>query len=495
MSLLVVLTGLALTGVLAVAQFDASRQERARTYDRTSEDVAAAVRLELQRQTDLLVSTTAYVAERPDITSGELRRWVQSVRAVDRYPELLGVLFIRVVDDEDLDRYVEHLRSVDSDQLGPGGSFEVLPPGPRDWYCFVQAVGYQFENELPAIPGFDYCIDPALGGRIAPLRLSGRLTFLSGIELGGSMPLMAIAPVYEGGVDPGTPDARAASTYGGVVTIVDIDAVMDRVFAERDGVGAVLTYRDDWSRAEFTVGDPAATNGSFRTTVSDGWTLQVMVVDPIDEGSMAGVGWWVLAAGLAVSLMLAALLFVLGTSRARALDLVDAATEELRHLALHDPLTGLPNRVLLADRLERVVRHATREGKCPAVLFVDLDGFKAVNDTLGHGAGDVLLRQVGDRLVAALRGVDTIARMGGDEFVVLLHVDRSEAISEVADRLVVAMRPPFRIDDDHVVEVTASVGVAVGDASEPDGERLLRDADLALYEAKAAGRDQWKAST
>ena len=492
MSALVVLCGVLATGVVASAQLESSRNERVRAYNETSEDLASAVQLELQRQTDLLVSTGAYVAEHPTISGDHLRRWIQSIRALDRYPELLGVLFVRVVDHHAVDAYVGEMRAAGTELAGPDGSFEVQPPGPRDWYCLIQAVGYQADTEIHAVPGFDYCVDPMLGGRIEPVRLSGRVTFLSGIELAGTMPLLAISPVYRGGVDPGTAEARVANTLGGAVTVIDIDSMLERLFADRDGVGAVLAYGDEWSNVEFVAGDPRATNGTFEADLSEGWTLAVRVTGPVEQGTVTSLSWLVLAAGVSASLTLAALLFVLGTSRARALDLVDAATEELRHLALHDPLTGLPNRMLLTDRLERIVRRSERDHTHPAALFVDLDGFKAVNDTLGHSAGDELLRSVGDRLGTTLRGVDTIARMGGDEFVVLFEVDRPDAASDIARRLVEAMRPPFVLSGGHVAEVTASVGVAVGGSDRLDGEWLLREADLALYDAKASGRDQWK---
>jgi diguanylate cyclase (GGDEF)-like protein len=482
--MVVLLCGVLATAGVAIDQLDALRDQADRAYQEASEDVAAAVRLELQRQTDLLVSTGAYVSEHPGITSGHLERWIRSIRALERYPDLLGVLFVRLVDHEELDAYLS--------DIDPGGALVVIPPGPREWYCLIQAVGYQADTEIQVRPGFDYCVDPALGASIEPVRLAGQETYQSGVEIAGLMPLLAIAPVYTGGIDPGTPDARAEVTLGGVVTVIDVEGVLDRVLADRAGLGVTLSYADEWSSVAFNAGDSRAVNGGFTTPLAEGWELAVTTSASVASAPITQVTWAVLVAGVLASAMLAGLLFVLGTSRARALDLVDDATEELRHLALHDSLTGLPNRVLLGDRLDRMVSRSTRDGTLPVALFVDLDGFKEVNDTLGHGAGDALLRAVAERLTSRLRGVDTIARLGGDEFVVLLDVEHPDAASDVATRVVEAMRHPFDMGDGRVAEVTASVGVAVGLEHGAASEWLLREADLALYDAKAAGRDQWK---
>jgi diguanylate cyclase (GGDEF)-like protein/PAS domain S-box-containing protein len=163
--------------------------------------------------------------------------------------------------------------------------------------------------------------------------------------------------------------------------------------------------------------------------------------------------------------------------------------EDLAQQALHDPLTGLANRALLMDHLGVALERARRRSFAPAVLFLDLDRFKVVNDSLGHRAGDELLTGVADRLVALLRGGDVVARLGGDEFVILLEEVRdAEDAAEVAHRILRAVRDPFPLDGEEVF-VTASIGIAVADpSSTPDD--LLRDADAAMYRAKALGRDR-----
>lgn len=196
--------------------------------------------------------------------------------------------------------------------------------------------------------------------------------------------------------------------------------------------------------------------------------------------------------GIVLSGLLAALVFVLGTGRARALRLVEDRPTDLRHQALHDALTGLPNRALIMDRTEQLLVRNRRHGTTGAALFVDLDDFKDVNDTLGHEAGDRLLIAVGARLESTLRDADTIARMGGDEFVVLIDdVSLNSSPELVAQRLLDVMRQSFALEGAPLpLMVNTSIGIAMGDRDDP-GE-LLRDADIALYQAKAAGKNRYE---
>ncbi|HEV2944040.1 MAG TPA: EAL domain-containing protein [Solirubrobacteraceae bacterium] len=164
---------------------------------------------------------------------------------------------------------------------------------------------------------------------------------------------------------------------------------------------------------------------------------------------------------------------------------------ELAFMATHDALTGLPNRALITDRLEQMLLRA-RHSKTPvAALFVDLDNFKNINDTLGHGAGDELLVAVAARLDGVVRDVDAVGRIGGDEFVIAAGEMSLIAGPElVAERLLDALKEPFALGDQHVpVTVTASIGIACGERASAND--LLRDADIAMYRAKWGGRDRY----
>ena len=174
---------------------------------------------------------------------------------------------------------------------------------------------------------------------------------------------------------------------------------------------------------------------------------------------------------------------------------IERDNEMLESMALHDQLTGLANRRLLADRLSMAVVHARRNKSAMAVLYLDLDGFKELNDRLGHGAGDSLLKMVALRLLETVREEDTVARPGGDEFILVLwHIERPEYAATVARKVIEALALPFDIEG-HTVSISTSVGVGIYPVHGEDGDTLTASADLALYEAKHAGKNVYRIST
>lgn len=165
--------------------------------------------------------------------------------------------------------------------------------------------------------------------------------------------------------------------------------------------------------------------------------------------------------------------------------------EQLERLAHFDPLTGLPNRALLADRLQQGLARAQRARQGLAVCFMDLDGFKAVNDARGHDAGDDLLAEVARRLQGGIRAGDTAARLGGDEFVLLLGgLHHPRECEDTARRVLHAVALPIEVEG-HTVHVSASMGISVFPRDGSDAEQLLRQADQAMYQAKQHGRNRY----
>jgi len=166
----------------------------------------------------------------------------------------------------------------------------------------------------------------------------------------------------------------------------------------------------------------------------------------------------------------------------------EKVTLELRDKATHDALTGLPNRLLFHERLDHALHHAMRRKTSVAVMFIDLDNFKRINDVMGHAAGDLFLCEVARRLTRAIRGIDTVARLGGDEFVVLAEeVDTAEVAILIADKVLGALMQPVTIGVE-TVSSGGSIGIAMGPQDGDSSDALLQAADAALYEAKAAGR-------
>src|SRR5919112_3879545 len=165
---------------------------------------------------------------------------------------------------------------------------------------------------------------------------------------------------------------------------------------------------------------------------------------------------------------------------------------QLRHQAFYDPLTGLPNRALFIDRLEHALTRANRRGSKVAVLFMDLDNFKVIKDSLGHKVGDQLLKAVAQRLKGKLRPEDTAARLGGDEFTILVEdVTSVGDVAQMAERIAEILQPPFILEEQEVF-VTVSIGIALNNSTQAQPADLLRHADLAMYRAKHRGKARYE---
>lgn len=207
--------------------------------------------------------------------------------------------------------------------------------------------------------------------------------------------------------------------------------------------------------------------------------VTAQLLDP-DHPHVVYLGGAILVSGL-----ITRRLVVLGRERARAI-------EALAHRSTHDPLTGLPNRALLLDRIDQGLRRARRDGRYLGLCHVDLDRFKAINDSRGHDVGDRLLREVAARLVSTVGASGTVARLAGDEFAVVCDdLESSSTIFSVADRILRAIDMPFQVGSGSAL-VSASIGVAVAPERDETAEELLRHADAAMYRAKHAGRARWE---
>lgn len=484
-AVLLATAGIVASGHAAAAVAHGEEQQARSAFRQSSAEVASTVQLAIQHEEDLVMNAGAFVVAHPDATNSQFIAWLRSVRALQRYPELQAVGVAVIVPRSRLAAFGRQIEADPPSPLPPDGRFRPVPPGDRPFYCFT--IASLTRTATPAPAGLDYC-----AGSTDSLvsRDTGAASYQPFTAAGRSW-LLASTPVYRGGVVPATAAARRGNFLAWLGVVVLPDVVLARGLTDHPGTAVTLRYQIGRSTAAFSRGTPVPGGQQVTIDLGSGWTART-TGPRVAGGVLASTGAAIaLLAGSAISLLVGLLLFILATGRYRALRLVAEKTEQLRYQALHDGLTGLPNRTLILDRIEHALRRARREHGSVGLLFLDLDGFKNVNDALGHAAGDQLLQAVADRLTAMLRASDSVGRLGGDEFVVLVEGVTLQAGPElVAERIRAGLAAPYHLGtpDQEPVRCPASIGVAVGLRNTAD--ELLRDADVARYEAKDAGKDR-----
>jgi diguanylate cyclase (GGDEF)-like protein len=453
----------------------------------SSKAIASTLQLDLQHEQDLATAAGADSLDNANLTQTEFVQWAKSIQAFSRYPELQGISDLKMVSPTQLAAFG---RSQEADPPGPlraDGLFAVSPSGARPYYCLIAVSDPRHSADILPV-GLDYCTT-ALGPALLRARSSGQSTFMP-YKSGSTEELAIGTATYSGGTVPTTAAARRLAFDGWTGTEILPDVLLEKALDGHSSTAVEFHFAQGPSAANFTAG--SAPRGAASTTVNlrDGWSVRV-------SGKVKGGGILadrnalvLLLAGLALTYLLGALILVLGTSRSRALQLVHQRTDELRYQAFHDPLTGLPNRALILDRISQMMARARREHTTMAAFFLDLDNFKDINDTLGHKCGDELLFAVGARLNGVIRQGDTIGRLGGDEFVMVVSGESlALGVDSISSRIASALKRPISIPGTEApLNITTSIGIATGDRLLP--EELLRDADVALYRAKAAGKNR-----
>lgn len=474
----------AVVSARGVAHSDSGKAHLA--FSLASAEIASTLKRAIEQEEGLVIDAGAYVAGNPRTTPAEFARWANAVRALERHPELQAFGLLVLVPASQLNAFkgrmlADPILPENRQPAGLRGGFQVVPAGARPFYCFASA-GIVRSLVTPLPPALDYCaVEPSL--------FAARDTGLSGYTpfMEGTTPTLGIqTPVYRGGVVPKTVAARRAAFLGWLGESLVPKVILDTALQGHPHVAVSFRYHAGSSDVVFSSGVVPARAQRATIDLHNGWTVQSFATLPGSGVFGDRNALTMLVGGTVLSLLVGLLVFVLATGRTRALSLVREKTRELSYQALHDSLTGLPNRALVIERAEQMLARPA----IGAALFVDVDGFKETNDRLGHAAGDQLLKIVGARLSSVVREQDIVGRLGGDEFVVLLESAEGEAQpARVAERVIENLRRPATLDDGKVVSVSASVGIAMGPRRSVD--ELLRDADLALYAAKAAGKDRY----
>ncbi len=498
-ALLIFLTGLAASAFVAGEWRSNTQDSNRKAFESTATDVSSALGSKLKTNVGLTRTMRARAAM--DTHDGETRflAWYGELQRGAAAPPDVVATLIQLVPASRLSAFRRQARADPAFRTLLGSKFKIVPPGKRRVYCLTRAiVGSAATASL--YPGLlDYCA-PALPGvgrsPYADLVRTASDTgsfIVTPLSAASKPSLVAIgAAVYRRGVPLATVSARRAAVTGFVGTTFDSAALIGSIIGGRDF--SLTLYHRDLGGPLQLIGRASARGKTHsagyveRADLGEGWLVEVSGTAP-GSASPNLQGAVVLGFGLLLTALVLLLYRVLLRSREHAWSLVGEKSEELEYRALHDALTDLPNRGLVIDRAEQILARARRSDVPVSALFMDIDGFKQVNDRFGHQAGDEVLRQVGARLKTVLRDSDTVGRISGDEFVMLVDSVGLDAGPElVAERILEVLRQPIELARTASrISVTASIGIATG--LPVSAEQLLQDADVALYKAKAVGKD------
>jgi diguanylate cyclase (GGDEF)-like protein len=502
----ILLAGLAASLGSALLWRSSVRAHDKQEFQTSSTDVNETVETLLQRDADFVATLRAVLTMQPHLSATRFDQWFAQLQGKQLEVSGLGTTVVEAVPAADLAAFQARRAADPAFQAFVGGTTTPVTPSGRARYCLLSAGGTvtPYTREVGQLVQGDWC-NPAspiggfADGGISQAKLMQSITdsgqfLVYPVTVQNVSTLFVEAAFYRRGASLQSVAQRRAAVAGWVGSSFAITALIGEAIGAHHGLGVAL-YHSNPGESEKLIGRvgtaPSAGAFTHETTLQIDGTWRAVV-----RGSATASGISANAQGLAlfivgaiISLLLFVLVLVLTRSRERAMGMVYEKTGELRHQSLHDALTGLPNRVLALDRAEQMLARARRQQIPVAALYIDIDGFKHVNDTFGHAAGDELLRTVAIRLEGVVREGDTAARLSGDEFVVLVEGSALDAGPElVAERLLEVLRQPYEIDGQRgrQLSLTASVGIALGERA--SGAELLRDADVALYEAKAAGK-------
>jgi len=485
----------------------------------TTNTVSATLSAYIQRDEDLIEMVRSTVATGLTTTNASLEQLFTSI-GPGRYPGVVGLALVEVVGNSALGSFERQV--IADPPLGQplAQGFTLTPSGDRPDYCLTRLVAARRSTIDPAVaqpksigaalvpllnPGFDYCdsaFSPLLRaaaatgtpevGQIVPLlerSLPGSEVARAKSSDASNLVEVAI-PLYLAGRPTATAVEREAAVIGWAAGLFDPNQVTAPILQGVKGLSITLDYQNPTGGVSTIVraGTPAASDVKQTVGLSLPGRWSAVIALPPEAASPTVEALGLLDIGLIVSVLLFLLLSRLAGSRERALEAAEATSVELQHRSLHDQLTGLPNRGLIFDRADRMLARAKRDLVPLAVFYIDLDNFTAINESLGHRAGDHLLKAIALRLQDAVRGSDSLGRLAGDQFVVLADsISINDGPDPIARKLLATFAEPFTgVKPGVPLRVSATIGVAWGHRD--TATDLIRDAGIAVNVAKAIGK-------
>lgn len=477
-------------------------------FDGVSDEVTTRIRERLNAYALMLQGSQAFFATSQEVTREQWRSYVDTLRAWKTAPGYLAIGFTQLVTQEDLH---DHIRKIRSEGFP---DYQIHPPGPRDNYAptvFIEpfagrnlhAFGYDMYSE----PVRRRAMERALTSGEAAL--SGKVTLVQEDSQDEQPGSLMYVDVYRKGAPTRTPHEKRAATLGWIYCSYRLNDLMTEIVQEWSLPGhkafSLRIYDGDNTSADNLLfeshagapPDPMPLSLSARRVIDFNGTRWLL--DFHAQGADGDIryilAWAGTIGGVVISTLLAGLLLLV-FKHLDAQRTAENLAETIRGMAFHDSLTKLPNRLLLQDRLEMALAASRRGGNHGAVMMVDLDNFKPLNDRHGHAAGDLLLIEVAQRIRDCVRGTDTVARIGGDEFVVLLAgltggQDAAQLEAKtVAEKIRSTLSLPYLVGAGIEHLCPSSIGITLFTGAETGQSSILRRADAAMYVAKFAGGNQ-----
>ncbi len=441
-----------------------------------------------------------YVAS-GNVTREDFHKYIETLKIQENYPGIEGIGFSLLIPAEEKEKHELSLKQAGFPE------YRIAPAGERPLYTSIVYLEPFSGRNLSAF-GYDMYSEPRRRAAMEQARDSGnaaisdKVILVQETEADVQAGFLMYLPVYHADRPHETLLQRRTDLTGWVYAPFRMHDLMQEMQGAGTGDFDIEIYDGDQMTAASLMYDSNAAVSALRQpgrltrveriVIGDHHWQMVVTALPVFEreksNDRAGL---ILRSGIGISLLLSLLIWVFLDDRARAIQ----AASQAMHLALYDALTGLPNRKLIMERLSQAIARARRDHSQVAVLFIDLDRFKPVNDEYGHAIGDLLLKQVAKRLQDCMRESDTVARLGGDEFVALLaETTGQQSIKIAAAKILHALTQPFEVAG-HRLEIAASLGAAVYPEHGEDPNALLKSADLAMYDAKNSGRSAIRFAT
>lgn len=500
---LVLVIALAITLLLWSHERENAERDLQAELDFSLREAASRIEQRMAAYEQMLRGVQGFYATVARVDRDDFRSYIDSLQLSADFSGIHGIGLALIVPPGALAAHTAAMRRAGLP------AYRVFPPGQRESYApIIQAEPYIGKNL--EVLGYDPLADPVRRKAMQRAADSGSASITQRVRLmienadSSQAGCVMYLPIYRRGAAHDTPEQRRAALAGWIFAYFRVNDLMASLYGERRGAIDIALHDRIERNPESLLYDsapgaapgPALEATEYLAIAGATWVLTVRAGP--DYANVVGrdQSRVIFFAGAMFSFLLALVCWQMLAARSVAVGLAREMTEELRkseeralHLAQHDPLTGLPNRALFADRLNQALSLARRDDTHLALMFIDLDYFKMVNDDHGHGVGDLLLQAVAARLREAVRESDTVGRIGGDEFVVLLPTVGSRSDAQVvAGKIRESLAHPFPVSG-HTLNISASIGIAVFPDHGDDEDSLRKAADDAMYAAKARERN------